>query len=129
MLTNYIKVAWRNLVKNKVYSGINILGLAAGLTIALLIGLWITDELSFDRNFANYNRIVRVLENSTHSGNTETFRSIPIPLGPELRTNMARISKGSPLPPGSNPISSPTATKRSAPTACSPNPTSPRYSP
>ncbi|WP_431209828.1 ABC transporter permease [Puia sp. P3] len=86
MLTNYFKVAWRNLVKNKVYSSINILGLAAGLTITILIGLWITDETSFDRNFANYNRIVRVLENSTHSGSTQSLRSIPIPLGPELRT-------------------------------------------
>jgi len=103
MLTNYIKVAWRNLVKNKVYSGINILGLAAGLTIALLIGLWITDELSFDRNFSNYNRIVRVLENSTHAGNTETFRSIPIPLGPELRTkygsNFKRVALASWIQP------------------------------
>jgi hypothetical protein len=79
MLTNYFKVAWRNLIKNKVYSSINILGLAVGLTVALLIGLWIADELSYDRNFANYSRIVRVLENSTHAGNTQTYLGVPIP--------------------------------------------------
>ena len=103
MLTNYFKVAWRNLVQNKVYSSINILGLAAGLTIALLIGLWITDELSFDRNFSNYNRMVRVLENSTHAGNTRSLRSIPIPLGPELRTkygsNFKRVALASWIQP------------------------------
>jgi len=86
MLTNYFKVAWRNLIKNKVYSTINILGLAAGLTIALLISLWINDELSYDKGFSNYSRIVRALENSDHAGNISTFRSIPIPLANEFRS-------------------------------------------
>jgi len=86
MLTNYFKVAWRNLIKNKVYSSINILGLAAGLTIALLISLWITDEHNYDRNFSNYDHIVRVMENSTHAGTTLSLNSIPIPLAGELRT-------------------------------------------
>jgi len=48
MLKNYFLVAWRNLTKNKIYSVINITGLAAGMAIALIIGLWIADELSFD---------------------------------------------------------------------------------
>jgi len=86
MLTNYFKVAWRNLVKNRVYSSINILGLAVGLTVALLISLWITDELDYNKNFSNYNHIVRTLENSTHAGNTLTYNSIPIPLADEFRT-------------------------------------------
>ncbi|HTD98255.1 MAG TPA: ABC transporter permease [Mucilaginibacter sp.] len=48
MLRNYIKTAWRNLLKNKFYSAINIAGLTAGLAIGILILLWVQDELSFD---------------------------------------------------------------------------------
>ncbi len=47
MLKNYFKIAWRNLFKNKLYSGINILGLAAGMAVAILIALWIWDEVTF----------------------------------------------------------------------------------
>lgn len=86
MLKNYIKIAWRNLIKNKVYSSINIVGLAVGMAVAVLISLWIWDELSFNKQFKNYGRIVRVYENSTHSGVTNTFNSMPIPLANELRT-------------------------------------------
>jgi hypothetical protein len=46
MLKNYFKIAWRNLQKSKVYSAINIIGLATGMAVALLIGLWIWDEIS-----------------------------------------------------------------------------------
>ncbi len=48
MLKNYFKTAWRNLVKNKFYSAINIAGLTAGLAVGILILLWVQDELSFD---------------------------------------------------------------------------------
>ena len=53
MLKNYLKIAWRNLVKNKTFSIINILGLATGLCCFLLIALYVMDELSYDR-FWNY---------------------------------------------------------------------------
>ena len=46
MFKNYFKTAWRTLIKNKVYSLINIGGLAEGMAVALLIGLWICDEVS-----------------------------------------------------------------------------------
>jgi len=48
MIRNYLKVAWRNLIKNKMYSFINIGGLAVGMAVAMMIGLWVNDELSFD---------------------------------------------------------------------------------
>jgi len=51
MIQNYFKIAWRNLKRNKVYSTINIFGLAIGMAVALLIGLWIWDEISFDAYF------------------------------------------------------------------------------
>jgi ABC-type antimicrobial peptide transport system permease subunit len=86
MFKNYLKIAWRNLVKSKVYSFINIAGLAVGMAVAMLISLWIWDELSYNKQFKNYAHIVRVYENSTHSGVTNTYNSMPIPLANEFRT-------------------------------------------
>ena len=51
MFRNYLKIAWRNLIKSKLYSGINVLGLSAGMAVAILIGLWIWDEVTFDQSF------------------------------------------------------------------------------
>lgn len=60
MIKNYFKVAFRNLWKNKGYSAINIFGLAIGLATCLLITLYVTDELSYDKHFKNSNRIYRI---------------------------------------------------------------------
>ena len=57
MIRNYFKIAFRNLLKHKGYSFINIFGLATGMAVAMLIGLWVWDELSFNKNFKNYDRI------------------------------------------------------------------------
>src|ERR1700728_1435062 len=65
MLQNYFLLAWRHLTKKKVYSVINIAGLSTGMTIALLIGLWINDELSFDHYFPNHQRLAIVLESDS----------------------------------------------------------------
>ena len=54
MIKNYFKIAWRNLLKNKVYSFINIAGLATGMAVAMIIGLWIYDEVSANKHFKNY---------------------------------------------------------------------------
>ena len=58
MFKNYFKIAWRNLIKNKGISFINIGGLAVGMAVATLIGLWIWDELSFDKQNKNYDRFL-----------------------------------------------------------------------
>jgi ABC-type antimicrobial peptide transport system permease subunit len=89
MIRNYFKVAWRNLAKNKAYSSINIAGLAIGMAVALLIGLWIRDEVSYNQNFANYSRIVRIKQFSTHGDKIFTWDQMPIPLAGELRTKYA----------------------------------------
>ena len=60
MLRNYFTVAFRNLLKNRVYSFLNLFGLGSGMAIALLIGLWMQDELSFNQQFHNYDRIAKV---------------------------------------------------------------------
>ncbi|HLO37804.1 MAG TPA: ABC transporter permease, partial [Lacibacter sp.] len=89
MLKNYFKIAWRNLVKNKGYSAINIGGLAVGMAVAMLIALWIFDELTYDKWHKNYDRIAQVMQHQTFNGNKGTERSIPIPLVTELKTNYA----------------------------------------
>ncbi|PWV51405.1 ABC transporter permease [Chitinophaga sp. S165] len=61
MLKNYLKIAWRNLIRKKAYSAINITGLAIGITCCILIMLYVQDELSYDRYNTNFNQIYRVL--------------------------------------------------------------------
>jgi putative ABC transport system permease protein len=85
MIKNYLKVAFRNLLKNKAFSAINIIGLAVGLAVAILIGLWIWDELSFDRYHKNYDRLAQVMTTQTFNGETGTGQAVAIPMGPELR--------------------------------------------
>jgi putative ABC transport system permease protein len=85
MIKNYLKIAWRNLIKNKASSLINIGGLAVGMAVAIMIGLWIYDELSFDKNFKNYDHITQVLQNNTMNGEIGTGNSVPWPMGDELR--------------------------------------------
>lgn len=85
MLRNYLKIAWRNLIRNKVYSAINIGGLAVGMAVAMLIGLWMYDELSFNKSFDNYDRIAQVMQNQTFNKTIETWPSMPVPMGKALR--------------------------------------------
>ena len=60
MFKNYLIIGWRSLIKNKGYSYINILGLMVGMSVAGLIGLWISDEVSYDMHHKNYDRIAEV---------------------------------------------------------------------
>src|ERR1700710_2686428 len=85
MIKNNLKIAWRNLIKNKVSSLINIGGLAVGIAVVMLIGLWIYDELSFDKYHKNYNRIAQVIQNVTNNGEVLTWFQTPYPLANELR--------------------------------------------
>lgn len=86
MIRNYFKVAWRNLLKSKWYSSINIIGLATGMAVALLIGLWIWDELSFDKYHRNYERLGQLMTTQTFNENTGTGPAVSIAMGTELRT-------------------------------------------
>lgn len=86
MFKNYFKIAYRNLLKNKAYSFINIGGLAVGMAVALLIGLWIDDELSFNHYHQNHDRIAQVMQNRTIDGNKDTQPIVSIPLEDELRS-------------------------------------------
>jgi putative ABC transport system permease protein len=85
MVKNFFRTAWRNLIKNPSHSFINIAGLSVGMAVAMLIGLWIWNELSFDKNFDNYNRIAQVMQSETHNGQIATGKGNVIPLAMELR--------------------------------------------
>ena len=87
MLKNYFTIAWRNLRSNKISSFINIGGLAVGMAVALLIGLWIYDELSFDKYHKNYDRIAQAIQFQTFNGKIYDQDAIPFPLGDELRNH------------------------------------------
>ncbi len=84
MLKNHFKITLRNLKRNKGYSAINIGGLAVGIMVTMLIGLWIVAELSFNTYHENYNKIAQVWQHQIYSGNKDTQNAIPAPLGPEL---------------------------------------------
>src|SRR5882762_1576597 len=88
MLKNYFKVAWRNLGKNKLYSFINIIGLATGMAVAMLIGLWIYDEVSFDKKgIDNHDRIGKVWQLVNFGNGISSYDVIPIPLAKDMRDN------------------------------------------
>jgi ABC-type antimicrobial peptide transport system permease subunit len=86
MIRNYFKIAFRNLLKHKGYSFINIFGLATGMAVAMLIGLWVWDELSYDKYHKNYDRIAKVMQRGVFNGDFGAGGHMPIPLENELRT-------------------------------------------
>jgi putative ABC transport system permease protein len=85
MIRNYLKIALRNLVKNKVYSFINIFGLSVGMAVAMLIGLWIYDEFSANKHHKNYQTIYQVMMHQTFDGHRGSQLALPYPMGEELK--------------------------------------------
>ena len=85
MLKNYFKTAWRSLRSHKTATAINIAGLSAGMAVTILIGLWIWDEVSFDKSNPHYDRIAQVLGNATMNGSVNTFPTQPVPEADVLR--------------------------------------------
>ena len=90
MFNNYIKVALRHIKRRKVYSFINILGLTIGMACFILIGLWVKDELSFDRFHQNKDRIFRVL-NRMQDGSA--YFQITYALGPALKAEYPEVEE------------------------------------
>ncbi|MEH6304230.1 FtsX-like permease family protein [Olivibacter sp. CPCC 100613] len=85
MIKNYLKTTWRNLVKSKGYSAINIGGLAVGMAVVMLIGLWVYDELTYNSYHKNYDRIAQVMQHANFNGKIGTQSANPALMGPELR--------------------------------------------
>ena len=93
MLRNYLKIAWRNLLRNKVLSFINIFGLAIGMTFAMLIGLWVRYELSFDTFHENAGRLAVVERHTLFNNIKGTNIAGMLPLSGELRTNWPDVKR------------------------------------
>ncbi len=87
MFRNYLRVAFRSLLRNRFSAFINLGGLAIGISVALLIGLWIQDELSFDKYHENYGHIVQVLQKEKFLGETKVWEHQPFLLLNALRTS------------------------------------------
>ncbi len=96
MLKNYIAVALRNIVRNKMFSSVNILGLAFGMGSALLIFLWINDEIGVNKFHKDVEQIYRVMENQKYTdGRLFTFSSTPGPMAPFIKDKYPEITLAS----------------------------------
>src|SRR5436853_3889073 len=93
MFKNYLKVALRNLWKNKAFSAINILGLATGLAVCLLIVLYVVDELSYDKYNVNADRIYRIDADIYFNNTQAIFAVAPDPLAPALKRDFPEIEQ------------------------------------
>ena len=94
MLYNYLKVAWRSLVRMRLYSFLNITGLALGIASALLILLWVQDEYQHERFHAQLPQLYRVMEHQTYQGNDVlTTTSTPGIFGPWFKENYPEVER------------------------------------
>ncbi len=89
MLKNYLKIAWRNLKRNKGYSIINIGGLALGIAVVIMIGLWVLDEFTFNKYHKNYNEIAQIYNRAKNldSGEIGSFPSTMYIMGTVIKEN------------------------------------------
>jgi putative ABC transport system permease protein len=92
MLRNYVKTAWRNLIKDKQFSLLNLLGLSTGLACVLLIFLWVHDELSVDKFNANDSRLYQILKTAPMAdGGIDTYHSTPGLLGQYIQKELPEV--------------------------------------
>lgn len=89
MFKNYLKIAFRNIKRYKVFSFINIAGLAIGMAACILILLWVQDELNYDRFHKNVNHLYRIFAEFTYAN--ESWPVTPIPLAPALKKDFPEI--------------------------------------
>jgi putative ABC transport system permease protein len=91
MFKNYLHASWRYLTKNKTYTFLNIIGLSAGLTCFVLIALWVTDELSYDRFNTNYARIYRLVSTIKTATGIQESAASGVPMAKALQNEYAEV--------------------------------------
>ena len=91
MFSNYFKIAWRNLLRNKKFTFTNLLGLTIGITCTIFIFLWVQDELAYDKFHKNYNDVYHVMAFRNFDGNIMTDNSMAFPLAPALASAYPQI--------------------------------------
>src|SRR6185437_2144063 len=91
MFKNYFKAAWRNLQRNKIYAAINIGGIAIGLAACWLIILYVSDELNYDRSFANADRIYRIAQHASWQGGSMNLPITSAPFATAFKTTFPEV--------------------------------------
>ena len=91
MLRNYFKIAIRSLKKNSLFSWLNIAGLSVGLAVTVLLFMFVLNELDFDNSFASRQNIYRVILNTTHSGHSEKWCTVPNAVAPAVAADIPEI--------------------------------------
>lgn len=91
MIKNFVLVAFRNLWRNKSFSSINILGLAIGMAAAMLIGLWVQNEFSYDSFYKNADRTYLLYTRADYNGSTDAWPRVTSFLAPELKKDYPEI--------------------------------------
>jgi len=87
-LNNYFKTAWRNINRTRGYSALNIFGLATGMAVALIIGLWVHKEYSYDKFLDGYRQIYQVRRNYYGNGDTVNYNGSSLKLADALRNQI-----------------------------------------
>src|SRR5579862_2867365 len=95
MIKNFFKVAFRNLFRNKGFSIINISGLVVGMSSAILILLWIQNELSYDRFYKDQDRLYEVWGNDVYDGQIKSGTATPEIMSPVLKNDVPQIEEAS----------------------------------
>src|SRR5215470_7575915 len=91
MIKNYLKVAWRNLVKNKVFSFINIFGLSVGLTCCMLITVYIYNEVSYDKYHKNIDQLYQLATTFVKDGKEDKTPNTPAPIAGAMKQAFPEI--------------------------------------
>src|SRR5258706_13802052 len=97
MIKNYFKIAWRNLLKNKAFSFINILGLSIGIAVCFIIMLFVQDELSYDRFNKKADRIVRVVFKASINGGKINESNVMPPVAQALKSDYHEVENATRL--------------------------------
>lgn len=92
MFKNYFKTAWRNIMRGRSYSALNILGLATGMAVALIIGLWVHNQYSYDKFLPNYKQLYQVRRNFYGNGDTMNYGGTSLKLADALRNQIPEIA-------------------------------------
>src|SRR4030095_11710492 len=101
MIKNYFKIAWRNVIKDRQFTFLNIIGLSTGLASALLIWLWINDELGIDKYNDNDQHLYQVMQNIKHDGAIETTPNTAGLLANALAAEMPEVERAATVIPAS----------------------------
>ena len=97
MIKNYIKIAWRNMMKNKTFSFINIFGLSIGLTCCMLISMYLYYELSYDSNHKNASRVYQLGTTFVKEGKEDRTANTPAPMARTMQMVFPEIEKSTRL--------------------------------